>query len=109
MSNIDLLIIGDDLALNAVGEPALTATETGCIAQDLRHMIRERGYAIQAVADNNPVTRANLMTIIELQVEEDRRIRPGTANVMYLGNGQFNCSAETETGESVSIEIAGAS
>lgn len=105
MINIDLLIQDDDLVLSSIGEPALTK-DADCIAQDLRHMIREKGYAVQLVAERNPVTIAATKKRIELEMEEDRRIYPGTARVELI-NESLICTAKTLDGDSINAEITG--
>lgn len=104
--SIDLLILNDDLVLDGYNEPELTKTRAGTIAQDIRHMIRERGYAVQLIAEMGIQPRAVLMKRIEIEVEEDPRIRPGTTEVSYSGNGIYLCRAETTTGEPIAINVS---
>lgn len=106
--SIDLRIVDDDLSLNTYAEPELTHNNTATVAQDIRHMIRERGYAVQLVAEMGVQPRAILMKRIEIEIEEDQRIQPGTAAVSYAGNGIYLCRAETAAGEAISIQVAAA-
>lgn len=94
----DLKIIDDDLVLDAHGEPELV-TDLGCIAQDIKHMIRESGLSVQIVGERDPETRQLLIKKIEILMESDLRIVPGTAHINYVGNGNFNISAETDFGD----------
>ncbi len=92
-TNIDLLITEDDLTL-AGGEPRLI-TDKKCIEQDIKHMIREHGFAVQMVANRNPVEVAYLAQRIEMEMEKDVRLIPGTAQVTELVTGQFLATADT--------------
>lgn len=103
--SFDLLIINDDLCLDGYKEPELTKTTAGTVAQDIRHMIRERGYAIRLVADRHPASRRALLKQLELEIEEDLRIMPGTAKVTEISDAEIFCSAQTETGDTVSVEV----
>lgn len=104
--SFDLLIIDDDICLDGYGEPELTRTPAGTVAQDIRHMIREKGYAIRLVADRNPATRRALLKKLELDIEEDLRIKPGTAKVTEESDSHIWCTAETEADEPVSVEVS---
>lgn len=103
MASIDLLIENDDLSLSGGGEPLL-ASYADCVAQDLRHMIREKGFAIQMVGERNPVTLAAAAKTIELEIENDTRIYPGTASVA-LNDEVLTCVAKTITGELVEVSL----
>ena len=103
MDSIDLSIIDDDLVLNQLGEPELRA-EADCIAQDLRHMLRERGYAFSMIGERNQVTLSTLATQIEIEMENDTRIYPGTAKVA-LGGEVLSCSARTLNNEAIEVTL----
>lgn len=103
MDSIDLSIIDDDLVLNQLGEPELRA-EADCIAQDLRHMLRERGYAFSMIGERNQVTLSTLATQIEIEMENDTRIYPGTAKVALVGE-VLSCSARTLNNEAIEVTL----
>ena len=90
----DLLITHDDLTLDADGLPQLV-TDRDCIAQDIRHAIRESGYLPPLVAERSRERRQLWIQKIILLVEDDRRIRPGTVEMEYGGAGIWNLLAET--------------
>ena len=94
MSDIDLLINQNDLTLSGNGEPLLV-TGRACVAQDMTHMIRENAYAEQMIANRNQYELARLAQTIEIKMEEDRRIVPGSARVTQVNNGQFIATART--------------
>lgn len=103
MASIDLLIEDDDLVLSSVSEPELTSL-ADCVAQDLRHMIREKGYAILMVGERNPVSLMAAAKVIELEIENDSRIYPGTASV-ELDNNVLTCVAQTIEGEYIEVSL----
>jgi len=103
MPSIDLLIQDDDIVLSSIGEPELTRG-VNCVAQDIRHMIREKGYAWRLIGERNQTKVSALCTSIELDIENDDRIYPGTANV-YLSGEKLICAAQTVADEEVVITI----
>lgn len=103
MASIDLLIEDDDFVLSGVGEPELTSL-ADCVAQDLRHMIREKGYAILMVGERNLVSLAAVAKEIELEIENDSRIYPGTASVELDGE-VLTCVAQTIDGEYIEVSL----
>jgi len=100
---IDLLITEDDLTL-AAGEPRL-ATNKDCIEQDIRHMIREHGLAVQMVANRNPIDIAYLAQKIEIEMEKDVRLVPGTAQVSQITTGVFLATADTVRFGGLNVEV----
>ena len=100
---IDLLITDDDLTL-AAGEPRL-ATNKDCIEQDIRHMIREHGLAVQMIANRNSVEIAYLAQRIEIEMEKDVRLVPGTAQVTQLNTGVFLATADTKRFGRLNVEL----
>lgn len=103
MSNFDLKIINDDLIMSPIGEPELV-TGAWCVAQDLRHMIREHGYAVELIGERNRVKVAATTKAIELAIEEDDRVYPGTAAVT-LDKERLICVAKTVEGEHVEVML----
>lgn len=77
---IDLLITGRDFTLNSGNEPVLCDNRVS-IAQDCVHAIIESGLATQLVGERSPTLRADLRNQIEMLVEDDERIVPGTVRV----------------------------
>ncbi|MGO3406748.1 DUF2590 family protein [Marinomonas sp.] len=103
MASIDLLIVDDDLDLSGIGEPQLV-NGTDCVAQDLRHMIREKGYAFRMIGERNKTKIAALCTEIELEIENDERIYPGTASAVLSGENLI-CIAQTVEDERVEVSV----
>jgi hypothetical protein len=101
--SIDLFIQDDDMVFSSIGEPLLV-TGVDCVAQDIRHMIREKAYAWKMIGERNQTTIAALCTEIEIEVENDERIYPGTASVSLSGE-KLICEAQTVEGESFVVTV----
>lgn len=91
---VDLLVTEDDLTLDAGGNPCMVY-DRDCIAQDLVHMIRESGLLVEMVADRDQHRRAENCIRLELAVEEDERIVPGSVTIEEPRPGEFFVQAET--------------
>lgn len=103
MPSIDLLIQDDDIVLSSIGEPLLVEG-VNCVAQDIRHMIREKGYAWRMIGERNKTTINALCTEIEIEMENDERIYPGTANVTLSGESLI-CEAQTIDSERLVVTV----
>jgi hypothetical protein len=90
----DLLITDDDFTLDGENEPALV-TDRLCIAQDILHMIRDTGLLIEMIGNRDGQRIAQLSRQIEIDVENDIRIKPGTAKVTRTDVGTFFLVADT--------------
>ncbi|MEA3725898.1 DUF2590 family protein [Enterobacter cloacae] len=77
---IDLLIEGRNFTLNPGSEPVL-CNNSQSIGQDIVHSILESGLATELVAERSPTLRADVLTRLELLIESDERIEPGTVVV----------------------------
>lgn len=77
---IDLLIENGDFVLNAGNEPELCNNRKS-IGQDIVHSILESGLVTQLIAERSPTMRADIFTQLELLIESDERIVPGTAAI----------------------------
>lgn len=91
---IDLLIIDNDLALDPSRQP-LPVEDRACIAQDIGHMIRESGLLVTLVAERNRLKQRDCIQQLELLVEADVRLVPGTASIKELAPGQYLVTATT--------------
>jgi hypothetical protein len=91
---IDLLIIDNDLALDPSRQPLLVE-DRACIAQDIGHMIRESGLLVTLVAERNRLKQRDCIQQLELLVEADVRLVPGTASIKELAPGQYLVTATT--------------
>lgn len=91
---IDLLITDNDLTLDTGGEP-VHVDDRDSIAQDIKHLIRESGLMVQIIGQRDTVkVRANLQTL-ELLIEDDERLVPGTVKITQTTRELFFVTAET--------------
>jgi hypothetical protein len=90
---IDLLITGGALTVSS-GEPTNTQ-DRHCIGQDIKHAIMESGLARKLLAERSPTLRADVMTQIELLVEEDTRLVPGSIKVKEESSSLLRVTANT--------------
>ena len=91
---IDLLIAGNDLVLDPSNQPLLI-DDRASIAQDIAHMIRESGLLITLVAERDPLRQRDRLQQLELRMEDDVRLVPGTARIFPLTSGAYLVTATT--------------
>lgn len=77
---IDLLIENGDFVLNAGSEP-VTCNNRKSIQQDIAHAILESGLLTEMIAERSPTLRDDILTRLELLIEDDERIIPGTVEL----------------------------
>ena len=76
----DILIESGDVVLDAGRNPILIQ-ERAVIAQDIKHAIIESNLAVDLIAERSPSKKADIRTKLELLVEEDVRLVPGTVRL----------------------------
>lgn len=91
---IDLLISNNDLVLDPSQQPLLI-DDRASIAQDIAHMIRESGLLVTLIAERNRLRQRDCIQQLELLVEADVRLVPGTARINQLEPGQYLVTAKT--------------
>ena len=91
---LDLLIRGNDLVLDPARQPALV-TDRASIAQDIAHMIRDSGLLVTLVAERDRFRQRDCIQQLELLVEADERLVPGTARIVSQQPGQYLVTART--------------
>ncbi|MGU3346776.1 DUF2590 family protein [Pseudomonas monsensis] len=91
---IDLLIHDNDLVLDLSRQPQLIDGRAS-IAQDIAHMIRDSGLLVTLVAERDRLRQRDCIQQMELLVEADERLVPGTALITQLEPGQFLVTATT--------------
>ena len=102
----DLLITDKDFVLDSGNEPVLCYNRES-IAQDVVHMVIESALTKRLVGERSPVKRYDILQQMELLVESDERIVPGTVSITDSMTGNHTITAETwdfgpiskETGE----------
>lgn len=90
----DLRIVDDDIAMD-VGRQPLKLADRASIAQDIAHMIRERGYLTAMIAERDARKRRYYMVLITIAVDDDTRIVPGTAKITESAAGELWLTAKT--------------
>ncbi|MNJ34325.1 hypothetical protein D3C77_290330 [compost metagenome] len=91
---IDLLIEDNDLALDPSRQPRLIE-DRASIAQDIAHMIRDSGLLVTLVAERSRQRQADCILQLELLVEDDERLEPGTARIFLDRPGVYLVTAKT--------------
>ncbi|WP_201195216.1 DUF2590 family protein [Pseudomonas fluorescens] len=91
---IDLLIQDNDLVLDLSRQPLLI-DDRASIAQDIAHMIRDSGLLVTLVAERDRLKQRDCIQQLELLVENDERLVPGTALITQLEPGQYLVTATT--------------
>lgn len=91
---IDLLIQSNDLVLD-MGRQPLLVTDRASIAQDIAHMIRESGLLVTLVAERDRFRQRDCIQQLELLVEADDRLVPGTARIIEQEPGRYLVTART--------------
>ncbi len=95
--NIDLNIIDNDIALDSFAVPS-QLTNSDVIAQDVKHRIIESGKVTELIGLRNKNIGAKILTEIELIVEQDERLVPGTIKVIRQATGEISVTAKTIDG-----------
>ncbi|SUX71949.1 Protein of uncharacterised function (DUF2590) [Citrobacter freundii] len=101
---IDLLINNGDFSLNAGHEPELCNNRKS-IGQDIVHGIIESGLATQLIAERSPTLRADIFTQLELLVENDERIVPGTVEINEESQKRLWVTASTYDFGTLSYQV----
>ena len=91
---IDLLIVDNDLALDQSRQPLLV-DDRASIAQDIAHMIRESGLLVTLVAERDRFRQRDCLQQLELLLEADERLVPGTARIIEQDTGVYLVTAKT--------------
>jgi len=91
---IDLHISNNDLTLDSGGEPTLL-NDRDSIAQDIKHLIRESGLMVQIIGQRDPLKIAINVQALELLIEDDIRLVPGTIKITQSTTELFFVQADT--------------
>lgn len=101
---IDLLITNNDLTLDPSNQPLLVE-DRASIAQDIGHMIRESGLLVTLVAERDRFRQSDCIQQLELLVEADVRLVPGTVRILEEGKGKYLVTAKTVEFGSVEVVL----
>ncbi|MEI9742729.1 DUF2590 family protein [Enterobacter ludwigii] len=102
---IDLRITAGNFTLDSGNEPELCNNRES-IAQDVVHMIIESELTKKLVAERSPALRYDIAQQLELLVESDERIIPGTAGIAEGRNGYYLVTAGTRDFGTISRELS---
>jgi hypothetical protein len=100
----DLLLVNDDIVYDEVGNPKYVYGRD-CILQDIKNMIRDKGYLLLLLAQRDQDVIDGVMSKIEQDVEDDLRITPGTATMTQVDTNNFYLNAMTEEYGPIAIEL----
>lgn len=101
---IDLLIQGDDFVLNTGNEPVLCNNRQS-VGQDVVHSIIESGLATELIAERSPTLRGDIFTRMELLIEDDERLIPGTVSIAEETLSRLWVTADTYDFGSLSLRV----
>lgn len=101
---VDLLIVNNDLALDPSRQPLLV-DDRACIAQDIAHMIRDSGLLVTLVAERDRLRQRDCIQQLELLVEDDQRLVPGTARITQQEPGVYLVTAKTLKFGSIEVRL----
>ncbi len=100
----DILIENGDVVLDAGRNPILIQ-DRAVIAQDIKHAIIESDLAVDLIAERSPSKKADIRTKLELLVEEDVRLVPGTVRLDEPTEGTIYVFADTMDFGELKLEI----
>lgn len=100
----DILITHRDITLDPAGIPDYVIQRPS-ITQDIVHMILESGLLIELVGERSRAKWTGNMTRIEMLVEDDQRIIPGTVVIDWDDPEQILLFAQSVVGE-VSVTVS---
>ena len=100
----DLLIVNGDLVLDAGRNPEVIQ-DRAVIAQDIKHAILESQLEVMMIAERSQSKKADIRTQIELLVEEDVRLVPGTVRIEEPRHGTLYIFAQTTDFGDVSFSV----
>lgn len=101
---IDLLIADNDLVLDLSRQPLLI-DDRSSIAQDIAHMIRDSGLLVTLVAERDRLRQRDCIQQMELLVEADERLVPGSALITQVESGQYLVTAKTLKFGSIEVTL----
>lgn len=100
----DILIENGDVVLDAGRNPILIQ-DRAVIAQDIKHAIIESNLAVDLIAERSPSKKADIRTKLELLVEEDVRLVPGTVRLDEPTEGTIYVFADSMDFGELQLEI----
>lgn len=90
----DLFINNGALALDTMPQPELINTRSS-IAQDVKHLIMESGLVTKLLAQRSAALRNDVYTELELLIETDTRLVPGSIKINPTAEARILITATT--------------
>ena len=101
----DLFISDGGLAISSVSQPELIHSRAS-IAQDIKHRLLESGLVTKLLAQRSSALRNDVYTEMELLIETDTRLRPGTIEITEQARSRVLITAETYEFGGISTEVS---
>lgn len=101
----DLFIAKGALALDAMPQPQLIHNRSS-IAQDVKHMLMESGLVTKLLAQRSAALRFDVYTEMELLIETDTRLVPGTININAQNEASILITANTYEFGNITAEVS---
>lgn len=98
---VDLLIIRGEVVLDEHGLPQLIGGRD-VVAQDIGHRLEDSGLVFLLIGERNQNSIKSLLLKIRLEVENDKRVIPGTVQTAFDTRdekGTLQISAKTNIGD----------
>ncbi|MGZ5025708.1 MAG: DUF2590 family protein [Methylobacter sp.] len=105
MDYIDLRITDNDLTLGPGHEPALLG-DRDSIIQDTKHLIRDCGLLSACIGERDNAQIALLLRKLELKIEDDLRLVPGTIKITRQGTETFFIDAMTVKFGPINLQVS---
>lgn len=104
MDYIDLRITNNDLTLGPGNEPSLLG-DRDSIIQDIKHLIRDCGLLSACIGERDNAKVALLMQKLELKIEDDLRLVPGTIKITRKTSELFLIDAMTVKFGQINMQV----
>lgn len=95
MIHVDLNVVDRDLSLDSLLSPE-QLTKADVIGQDIKHRLLESGLPFLLVGQRNQNSIDMVLTEVELVVEQDDRLVPGSIQVFYDPEKNIVVNADTK-------------
>lgn len=95
MVHVDLNVVDRDLSLDSLLSPE-QLTKADVIGQDIKHRLLESGLPFLLVGQRNQNSIDMVLTEVELVVEQDDRLVPGSIQVFYDPEKNIVVNADTK-------------
>jgi len=105
MDYIDLLITNNDLTLGPGNDPVLLG-DRDSIIQDTKHLIRDCGLLSACIGERDNAKVKLLMQQLELKIEDDLRLVPGTIKITRRDTEIFFITADTVKLGKISLQVS---